>query len=148
MKLCLPVLALALAAAMSASLAEAQAHHAPPDLETPQRELEDVNAQHETAVALHIASTVVGVPGAGALVGALTMALSGLNSSAESTVAFLLVVGGGSLSFINFVLVIVGASLDLGSASHRRNLLAAHPELALELTPGPGDAGLGITLRF
>lgn len=115
---------------------------------TLRRELEGVNEQHETAVRIHVASTVIGVVGAGGLLGGMTMALSGLNSGAESNVAHLLVIGGGSLGFVNFVLVIVGVSLDLGSASHRRKLLAAHPELAWGLTPGPGDAGLGLALRF
>jgi hypothetical protein len=118
------------------------------DLEALQRELAGVNAQHGTAMDVHIASAVFGVGGAGALASGLGMALSGINSSGESIVAFFLVIGGGSFSFINFVLTLVGASLDLGSASHRRKLLRAHPELSVEVTPGPGEAGLGFAVHF
>ena len=78
------------------------------DLDALRAELAGVNAQHETAMDVHIASAVFGVAGAGALAGGLGMALSGIDSSGESIVAFFLVIGGGSFSFINFVLTLVG----------------------------------------
>jgi hypothetical protein len=146
---------------------------------TPRRELETANEQHETAVRIHVASTIIGLAGAGGLLGRVGDGARGPpelsvirgagaaswgrcpqtpyrhsrlphfeSASQESTAAFFLVVGGGSLSIVNLVLVIVGVSLDLGSASRRRRLLAAHPELAAALVPGPGDAGLGLALRF
>ena len=118
------------------------------DLEVLRLELAGVESQHQTAINVHIASAVFGVLGAGSLAGALTMALTPLSTSRDSIIAFFLVVGGGSFSLINFVLTLVGASLDLGSASHRRKLLRAHPELSIEVTPGPGDAGVGVTLSF
>ena len=156
-----PYLPLLLALTLLSSSIQAQAQDAIPpapntdsatpaygaDLEALQLELAGVESQHQTAINVHIASAVFGVLGAGSLAGALTMALTGLSTSERSIIAFFLVVGGGSFSLINFVLTLVGASLDLGSASHRRKL-RAHPELSIEVTPGPGDAGVGVTLSF
>lgn len=118
------------------------------ELEALRFELAGVEAQHQTAIGVHIASAVFGVLGVGGLGGALGMVLAGVNTSADSIIVFFLVVGGGSFSIINFLLTIVGASLDIGSASHRRKLLRAHPELSIEVTPGPGDVGLGVTLSY
>ena len=106
-----------------------------------------MNAQHETAVTIHIVSAVVGVAGVGSLLGALGSALTPSSSDVVWAPTILVIVGG-SLSIANFILTCIGAGLDLGSASHRRKLLRAHPELSVELTPGPGDAGLGFAVHF
>lgn len=111
-------------------------------------ELAGVESQHQTAINVHIASAVFGVLGVGGLGGALGMVLAGVNTSEETIIVFFLVVGGGSFSIVNFILTCIGAGLDFGSASHRRKLLRAHPELSVEVTPGPGDAGVGVTLSF
>ena len=111
-------------------------------------ELESVNAQHETAVTIHIVSTVIGVVGLGSLLGALGRSQSHSSGVEDVLVTSMLVIVGGSLSIVNFILTCIGAGLDIGSASHRRKLLEAHPELSIEVTPGPGDAGVGLSLSF
>ena len=110
-------------------------------------ELASVNAQHDTAVTIHIVSAVVGLGGVGSLLGALGSALTPSSSDVVWAPTILVIVGG-SLSIANFILTCIGAGLDFGSASHRRKLLRAHPELSVELTPGPGDAGLGFAVHF
>jgi hypothetical protein len=111
-------------------------------------ELASVNAQHDTAVTIHIVSAVVGVAGVGSLLGALGSAIAGPPSGDVVVIPPVLVIVGGSLSIVNFILTCIGAGLDFGSASHRRKLLRAHPELNVELTPGPGEAGLGFAVHF
>ena len=111
-------------------------------------ELQGVNAQHEAAVTIHVVSTVIGVAGLGSLLGAIGMSRANPTGSGDLLLLSSLVIVGGSLSIINFMLTCIGAGLDFGSASHRRKLLAAHPELAISLTPGPGDVGIGATLSF
>ena len=110
-------------------------------------ELESVNAQHETAMVIHVVSTVIGIGGVGSLLGALGTAFSPSSSDVVWAPTILVIVGG-SLSIVNFILTCIGAGLDFGSASHRRKLLEAHPELSIELTPGPGEAGLGVAIHF
>lgn len=110
-------------------------------------ELESVNAQHETAMVIHVVSTVIGIGGVGSLLGAFGTAFSPSSSDVVWAPTILVIVGG-SLSIVNFILTCIGAGLDFGSASHRRKLLEAHPELAIEVTPGPGDAGVGLSLSF
>lgn len=114
------------------------------DLEALQLELAGVESQHQTAINVHIASAVFGVLGAGSIVGALGIAVGGFSTSTQALVGSLLVLTGGVFSIVNIVLTIVGASLDLGSASHRRKLIRAHPEFS----PGPGDVGVSVTLSF
>ncbi len=111
-------------------------------------ELESVNAQHETAMVIHVVSTVIGVAGLGSLLGALGRSQSNSSGVEDVLVTSMLVIVGGSLSIVNFILTCIGAGLDIGSASHRRKLLEAHPELSFELAPGPGDAGLGFAVHF
>ena len=111
-------------------------------------ELASVNAQHDTAVTIHVVSTVIGVAGVGSLLGAYGMSLSNPTHSDALLRLSALVIVGGSLSIVNFILTCIGAGLDLGSASHRRKLLRVHPELNVELAPGPGDAGLGFAVHF
>lgn len=109
-------------------------------------ELRDVNHQHDAAMALHITSTVLAVVGTGLVAGGVALLFTNWGTSEGAAPALLLT--GASLNIVHVVLTIIGACLDYGSASHRRKLLAAHPELAFSLTPGPGDAGLGLAVHF
>lgn len=111
-------------------------------------ELESVNAQHETAVTIHIVSTVIGVVGLGSLLGALGTSFRNPTGGDVVWLPSILVIVGAPLTIVNFILTCIGAGLDFGSASHRRKLLEAHPELSIELTPGPGEAGLGFAIHF
>lgn len=109
-------------------------------------ELSGVNHQHDVAMALHITSTVLAVVGTGLVAGGVVSLFS--NWGAADGVAPALLLTGASLNIVHVVFTIVGACLDYGSASHRRKLLAEHPELAFSLAPGPGDVGLGLALHF
>lgn len=109
-------------------------------------ELSEVNHQHDVAMALHITSTVLAVVGTGLVAGGIVSLFS--NWGASDGVAPALLLTGASLNIAHVLFTIVGACLDYGSASHRRKLLAAHPELAFSLTPGPGDVGLGLAVHF
>lgn len=105
-------------------------------------ELEAINRQQHAANALYVVSTIFAVMGTGAIFGSLPFLFQ-----SGDTFAYLVNVGA-ALNVGHVVMMVIGACLDYGSGSHRRKLLRDHPDLALELSPGPGDAGLGVTLRF
>lgn len=116
----------------------------------PLHELDAINAQHDTANALYVTSGILGVLGTGMIFGGLAdlNELTRTGGLGGAGVGGYLVFAGVAVNVVHLVILIVAASLDVGSGSHRRNLLRAHPELALDLGPGPGDAGLCVTLRF
>lgn len=113
-------------------------------------ELDGINHQQDAANALYVTSTILAVLGTGSIVGGVIGALSsfgGSSSSGSSTgVAFVYI--GAALNIGHVVTMVIAACLDYGSGSHRRKFLHDHPEFAFELTPGPGDAGLGLALHF
>jgi hypothetical protein len=111
-------------------------------------ELESINSQQNAANALYVTSAILAVLGTGALAGGMIDIISSLGRGSSTSVAGYLIVAGGVLNVGHVVTMIIAACLDYGSGSHRRKLLRDHPELAFELSPGPGDAGLGLTLRF
>jgi hypothetical protein len=59
-----------------------------------------------------------------------------------------MMVNAGPLLIGHILTMVIGMGVDFGSGSRRRKLLREHPELALSLTPGPGNAGLGLALHF
>lgn len=111
-------------------------------------ELESINSQQNTANALYVTSAILAVLGTGALAAGMVDLISSIGRSSGSNVGGYLVLAGAVLNVGHVVTMVIAACFDYGSGSHRRKLLRDHPELALELSPGPGDAGIGLTLRF
>lgn len=111
-------------------------------------ELASINSQQSTANALYVTSAILGVIGTGLMAAGIIVSIATLTSSTDNTGPTAMIYSGIGLNIVHVVFMIVGACLDYGSGSHRRKLLAAHPELAFSLAPGPGDAGLGLTLHF
>jgi hypothetical protein len=111
-------------------------------------ELESVNSQQNAANALYVTSAILAVLGTGAIAGGMVDVISSIGRSSSSGAGAYLILTGAVLNIGHVVTMIIAACFDYGSGSHRRKLLRDHPELAFELSPGPGDAGLGLTLRF
>jgi hypothetical protein len=105
-----------------------------------QRALDGIHHQQWMAQVLYVVSAILGGTGTAlAVFGTLEVQRGGGPE---------LALAGAGINLAHVVTTIIGASLDFGSASQRHRLYAAHAEVAFELTPGPGDAGLGLALHF
>jgi hypothetical protein len=109
-----------------------------------QAALADIERRSASATALYVSSIVL--LGTGALGGAVGLALGFGLSSID--VLGLLWVGAGVALLGHLITMVVAICLDVGSGARRRALEAAHPELGVRVTGGPGDVGLGLGVDF
>lgn len=106
---------------------------------TPQAEMAGINHQQWLAHGLYVTSTLLAVGGTALMAFGVVLLYAGPYYTGPE-----MMIGSAPFLLGHIVTMAIGAGLDFGSASHRRKLLAAHPELSFELTP----AGLGVAIHF
>lgn len=107
-------------------------------------ELRIIDHQRRMAGSLYLPSVILGVQGTVLLVLGYVLhdAAPGYGGGFE------MMITSGPLLIGHILTMAIGMGVDFGAGSRHRKLVAAHPELAIALAPGPGDAGLGLALHF